>query len=72
MKITVTDHERHMIITALRDCNTLISVSLANKILMQDPADDGPEIPILHNSHLPEGEAGEIYGSVYLPESWDD
>ena len=55
MKIKVSDHELHVIVQALREYKTLISVSLASKILAQDGADDGPEINILHNVNLPEG-----------------
>lgn len=68
MKIEVTDHERHIIITALRDIGTLVSVSLANKILMQDPADEGAEIPILQNANMPKN-CRQSWGEE-LPEDW--
>jgi hypothetical protein len=47
MKITVSEHERTIIILALQTVNTLVTVALANKILAQDPADEGSEVTIL-------------------------
>lgn len=47
MKITVSEHERTIIILALQTVDTLVTVALANKILAQDPADEGSEITIL-------------------------
>lgn len=47
MKITVTEHDRTIILMALRDVGTVITTHLAGKILAQDPTNDGPEISIL-------------------------
>ena len=47
MKIALTKHEQILIITALQETETLIGTALANKILAQDPANDGPEVEIL-------------------------
>lgn len=49
MKINVTEHERALIVYALREVGGLIGLSLATKINTQDidTASDGPEVEIL-------------------------
>lgn len=48
MKIELTEHERQIIITALMETKTVIGRTLANKLYMQDPTGDGPEVVILN------------------------
>jgi hypothetical protein len=47
MKIYLTEHERTVIADTLIDVGTVIALHLANKLLAQDTADDGPEVAIL-------------------------
>ena len=47
MKITVTEHELHIILVTLREANSLIANRLAAKLHQQDEANDGPEVAIL-------------------------
>jgi hypothetical protein len=48
MKITITEHERAMLVSLLHQCGTIIADTLANKLLTADPANDGPEVAILN------------------------
>jgi len=51
MKIDLTEHERDIVLVALREMNTIITNALAVKINAQDSADDGPEVGILSVPH---------------------